>query len=248
MTARIHFLEHSEHDVPGVLGRLALDRGWEVGASRADRGASSLPTVGSFDVLVVLGSDESTLDPTVDWIGPERALVSEVVAAGTPVLGVCFGGQLLAQVLGGEVSRATRKEIGWRAVGSADPVRLPSGPWLVWHEDAFTAPPGSESLAWTDVSLQAFVSGVHTGVQFHPEVTREIVGRLGRRCPVRGDISTPARPRRSWPASTPADGDPTNRPHGCSTASSSGPASAPDPPGRPEPPPPGRGAEQGRKG
>ena len=176
MTARIHFLEHSEHDVPGVLGRLALDRGWEVGASRADRGASSLPTVGSFDVLVVLGSDESTLDPTVDWIGPERALVSEVVAAGTPVLGVCFGGQLLAQVLGGEVSRATRKEIGWRAVGSADPVRLPSGPWLVWHEDAFTAPPGSESLAWTDVSLQAFVSGVHTGVQFHPEVTREIVG------------------------------------------------------------------------
>jgi GMP synthase (glutamine-hydrolysing) len=176
MTARIHFLEHSEHDVPGVLGRLALDRGWEVGASRADRGASSLPTVGSFDVLVVLGSDESTLDPTVDWIGPERTLVSEVVAAGTPVLGVCFGGQLLAQVLGGEVSRATRKEIGWRAVGSADPVRLPSGPWLVWHEDAFTAPPGSESLAWTDVSLQAFVSGVHTGVQFHPEVTREIVG------------------------------------------------------------------------
>ena len=176
MTARIHFLEHSEHDVPGVLGRVALDRGWEVGASRADRGASSLPTVGSFDVLVVLGSDESTLDPTVDWIGPERTLVGEVVAAGTPVLGVCFGGQLLAQVLGGEVSRATRKEIGWRAVDSADPVRLPSGPWLVWHEDAFTAPPGSESLAWTDVSLQAFVSGVHTGLQFHPEVTREIVG------------------------------------------------------------------------
>ncbi len=176
MTARIHFLQHSEHDVPGVLGRLALDRGWEVGASRADRGASSLPAVGTFDVLVVMGSDESALDPTVDWIGPERTLVGEAVAAGTPVLGVCFGGQLLAQVLGGEVLRAARREIGWRAVESADPVRFPSGPWLVWHEDAFTAPPGSEPLAWTDVSLHAFVSGVHTGVQFHPEVTGEIVG------------------------------------------------------------------------
>lgn len=122
-----------------------------------------------------MGSDESTLDPTVGWIGPERALVTGAVASAVPVLGVCFGGQLLAQVLGGTVTRAARPEIGWRAVDTADPLRIPPGPWLVWHGDAFTAPPGAEALARTEVSLHAFVSGIHTGVQFHPEVTRPIV-------------------------------------------------------------------------
>jgi len=158
-----------------VLGRLAGDAGWHVEVCRADRGATSLPAPGSFDALVVMGSDESTIDPSAGWIGPERGLVAEAVASEVPVLGVCFGGQLLAQALGGEVTRAVRPEIGWRAVDTTDPVRIPPGPWLVWHEDAFRAPPGAEILASTEVSLHAFVSGIHTGVQFHPEVTREIV-------------------------------------------------------------------------
>jgi GMP synthase (glutamine-hydrolysing) len=188
MAARMHFLQHSEHDVPGVLGVLAEERGWAVEVSRADRGAASLPVVGSFDALVVMGSDRSTIDPGVGWIGPERTLVATAVAAGIPVLGVCFGGQLLAQVLGGRVTRAPSREIGWRTVHSVDPERIPPGPWLVWHEDAFTAPPGSERLAWTDVSLHAFVSGVHTGLQFHPEVTAEIVGHWVDSARARGHL------------------------------------------------------------
>jgi GMP synthase-like glutamine amidotransferase len=176
MSTRVTFLQHSELDVPGVLGRLARDAGCEVRVCRADGGASSLPAVGSIGVLVVLGSDASVTDASVPWIGPERSLVAGAVAGGVPVLGVCFGGQLLAQVLGGEVTRAPEAEIGWREVESLDPSRIPPGPWLEWHEDTFTAPPGSEPLARTGACLQAFVSGVHTGVQFHPEVTREIVG------------------------------------------------------------------------
>ncbi len=188
MSARMTFLQHSEHDVPGVLGRLAVDAGWEVGVCRADLGAGALPAPGSFDALVVMGSDESTIDPTVGWIGPERELVARSVASSVPVLGVCFGGQLLAQVLGGRVSRASRLEIGWRAVRSADPDRIPEGPWLVWHEDAFTVPAGAESLATTDVSPHAFVAGIHTGVQFHPEVTAEIVSHWVDNARARGHL------------------------------------------------------------
>ena len=176
MSPRVTFLQHSELDVPGVLGRLARDAGCETRVCRADGGAPSLPAVGSIEVLVVLGSEASVTDASVPWIGPERSLVAEAVAGGVPVLGVCFGGQLLAHVLGGEVARAPEAEIGWREVESLDPSRIPRGPWLEWHEDTFTAPPGSEALARTGACLQAFVSGVHTGVQFHPEVTREIVG------------------------------------------------------------------------
>lgn len=177
MSTRVTFLQHSDLDVPGVLGHLSREAGWETRVCRGDRGTSMLPVPGSFDVLVVLGSGESVNDTSVPWIAPERAVVDRAVAGGVPVLGVCFGGQLLAQVLGGEVTRAVEPEIGWRTIKSVDPGRIPPGPWLEWHEDTFTAPPGSEALAHTGTSLQAFVAGVHTGVQFHPEVTREIVGR-----------------------------------------------------------------------
>ncbi len=176
MSTRVTFLQHSDLDVPGVLGRLSLEAGWDTRVCRADRGIPSLPEPGSFDVLVVLGSGESVNDASVPWIEPERGVVAAAVAAGIPVLGVCFGGQLLAQVLGGKVTRAVEPEIGWKIIESADPDRIPPGPWLEWHEDTFTAPPGSEALAHTENSLQAFVTGVHTAVQFHPEVTREIVG------------------------------------------------------------------------
>jgi len=175
MFLRIAFLQHSATDVPGVLGAFATGLGLEVSAHRADHGASGLPDDGSFDLLVVMGSVESVPDAGISWIEPERSLVARAVEADVPVLGVCFGGQLLAEVLGGTVVRASRPEIGWRLLDTADASRIPAGPWLDWHHDAFTCPPGAEPLATTDVSLHAFVAGPHTGVQFHPEVTLAVV-------------------------------------------------------------------------
>jgi GMP synthase (glutamine-hydrolysing) len=170
---RIAFLQHSATDVPGVLGDSARDLGLLVATHRADEDA--LPDAGTFDLLAVLGSIESVTDGRVPWIGPERMLVRHAIDDGIPVLGVCFGGQLLSDLLGGEVTRAVRPEIGWREVRTVDPSVIGPGPWLDWHEDAFTCPPGAEPVATTDVSLHAFVLGVHTGVQFHPEVTRDVV-------------------------------------------------------------------------
>lgn len=175
MPRRIAFLQHSATDVPGVLGAIATGLGLVVSAHRADHGPSALPDAGAFDLLVVMGSIESVADEAVPWIEPERRLVARAADDRVPVLGVCFGGQLLAQVLGGTVARASRSEIGWRLLDTVDPSRMPPGPWLDWHEDAFTCPPGAEALATTDVSLHAFVQGPHTGVQFHPEVTLAVV-------------------------------------------------------------------------
>jgi GMP synthase (glutamine-hydrolysing) len=168
---RVAFLQHSLTDVPGLLGTIADELGLVVSTHRADHGPESLPRAGSFDLLVVMGSIESVTDSEVPWIAPEHQLVATAVDEGVPVLGVCFGGQLLARILGGTVVRAPRTEIGWSEIRTSDPARIGPGPWLNWHDDAFTCPPGAEPLATTDIALQAYVQGPHTGVQFHPEVT-----------------------------------------------------------------------------
>ncbi len=175
MTVQVAFLEHGEYDVPGVLAQRADELGFVSETYRADHGAPALPPLGSFDLLVVMGSRESATDRSVGWIAHERRLVTEAVATGIPVLGVCFGGQLLAHVLGGEVSRASqdRNRMDLSRLRRHDPGA--ARPWLVWHEDAFTAPPGADVVARTDVSDHAYILGIHTGVQFHPEVTEAIV-------------------------------------------------------------------------
>jgi GMP synthase-like glutamine amidotransferase len=82
---------------------------------------------------------------------------------------------MLARVLGAEVRRSLEPEIGWLPVRSADPDLVPQGPWFQWHFDVFEAPPGAEVIAESDLCPQAFVYGRSLGLQFHPEVTRDIM-------------------------------------------------------------------------
>ena len=57
---------------------------------------------------------------------------------------------------------------------------MAAGPWLQWHFEAFTTPPGAEELARSPACAQAFRLGPHLAVQFHPESTAEIVSEWAR--------------------------------------------------------------------
>jgi len=96
------------------------------------------------------------------------------------VLGICFGAQALAAALGGCVHKLARPEVGWVTVRSNDDERIPSGPWLAWHEDGFTLPPLGYELASNAFGVQAFCHCRHLGVQFHPEVDAAIVSDWAR--------------------------------------------------------------------
>jgi GMP synthase-like glutamine amidotransferase len=97
------------------------------------------------------------------------------VRADVPVLGICFGSQILARALGGEAMRAQRSEIGWVPIRTRDPGLVGEGPWFQWHHDTFTPPAGAVLLAESAAGPQAFTVGRSLAVQFHPEVTTEIV-------------------------------------------------------------------------
>ncbi len=55
------------------------------------------------------------------------------------------------------------------------PALVPEGPWFQWHFDTFTMPPGATLIAESDLGPQAYVAGRSLGLQFHPEVTPEIM-------------------------------------------------------------------------
>jgi GMP synthase-like glutamine amidotransferase len=127
-----------------------------------------------FALVVSLGSAAAAFDDSVPWLEAERRLLHRAVLSDVPVLGICFGAQLLARVLGGEAHRGLRSEIGWLRIHTREPQLVPEGPWLQWHLDTFSPPPGARVIADSAAGPQAYAIGRSLGVQFHPEATPEL--------------------------------------------------------------------------
>ena len=171
---RALILQHEDSTPPGLISEWLGEHGAVVDTFRIDLEDREVDPI-DYDLIVSLGSEFAAFDDTKPFVAREAALMRRAVDADVPVLGLCFGGQLLARVLGGKVFRAEKSEIGWLSVKSRDPVLVPDGPWFQWHFDTFTVPPGAQVIAESDVGPAAFVAGRSLGVQFHPEVTTEIM-------------------------------------------------------------------------
>lgn len=176
MTGRVVLLVHDEvpgrgadevGSAPAAVAELGLD---PVLATFLPGGPPP-PDPATVRAVVVFGSADAADDDSQPWLAPERAYLTAAIELGVPVLGICFGAQLLARVLGGTVGRATRPERGFVALRSAAPELVPDGVWMQFHDDVFTLPPGAELLAANEVGVQAFRHGRCLGVQFHPEIS-----------------------------------------------------------------------------
>jgi GMP synthase-like glutamine amidotransferase len=168
-------IQHEE-SVPGGLFDAWLERrGADRDAYRIDIDSREVNPA-DYGMIVSLGSEFAAFDDSIPWLEKEMRLLLHATRTGLPVLGICFGGQLLARVLGGTAFRSENAEIGWLPIRSQDRSLIADGPWFQWHYDAFTAPPGARQVAENVAGPQAYTFGRSLGVQFHPEVTPEIVG------------------------------------------------------------------------
>ncbi|MFY9608853.1 MAG: glutamine-hydrolyzing GMP synthase [Blastocatellia bacterium] len=112
---------------------------------------------------------------------PDRA----VIEMGVPVLGICYGVQLMAHFLGGEVKPSDRREYGQAEIGVTAVSQLLAGipsPLKVWmsHGDYVSRPPeGFQVTASTDAAIGAVEDPARQlyGVQFHPEVAHTPQGK-----------------------------------------------------------------------
>ena len=136
------------------------------------------PIPQDYDLIVPMGSPWSVYDTDRDR-DVDRSGAGSAPPPPTPpeipVLGVCFGGQALAAALGGTVEPHPRPGSAGTEIESHIPDVLAPGPWFQWHFDRFTVPEGATILAHSDSGVPAFRTGRSLGVQFHPELTSEIL-------------------------------------------------------------------------
>lgn len=184
VAAQVLFVYNDPIAPEAVLGEVFTEYGFDVDTfnvvrpdQTADPAAAvvEFPDPSRYDVIVPLGSRWSVHDDALraGWVGAEMVLLRDAMDAGVGVLGVCFGGQLIAQALGGTVRKAPGTELGWYEMSltaDAGSDLISPGPWFEWHGDQFTVPPGATELARTAQSSQAFVIGTALALQFHPEL------------------------------------------------------------------------------
>jgi GMP synthase (glutamine-hydrolysing) len=163
-------IQHEAPVGPGNLAGWLHERG--IGWRLVEAREAVFPD-GDWRAIVVLGSEESAYDDSLDWLRAEKAFLQPLVDGGVPVLGLCFGAQLLALLTGGTVRRAERTIRGWTEVRADD--ELLGGRWLSWHGDEILPPSGARVTARSATCVEAFEVGPHLGLQFHPEATDGIV-------------------------------------------------------------------------
>jgi GMP synthase-like glutamine amidotransferase len=182
---RVLFVKQDHASPSGLIGDAFAAQGWDVSEMvvvpesrfHSPDVSVAFPSAAEYDALVFYGAPWSVYDSATigTWIGDEIAFTRSAMSLGVPVLGICFGGQMLAAAVGGSVSLAPAPEIGWVSVSTSAPDLVEAGPWFAWHLDRFSLPAGVPVLARTSLANQAFSVGRALGLQFHPEVTVDVL-------------------------------------------------------------------------
>ena len=184
---RVLVVEHEESCPPHLVGRWLIEAGCTLEVCRPYAG-DALPALTAYDGVLVLGGEMGADDDdTVPWLAPLKDAIRAAVAAGTPLLGICLGHQLVAVALGGEVAPNPRgqavglTDVRWtEAAAEDDWVGTRTGDEVAvhWNNDVVTRlPDGAVVLAHSpggEVQVVRFAPRAW-GIQAHPEVDADIV-------------------------------------------------------------------------
>lgn len=197
---KIHCLQHLKNETLGNIGTWISLRGHRPTKTLLYE-KTAFPEPEEFDMLLIMGGTMSVYqEKEFPWLKPEKEFVKEVIDAGKPILGSCFGAQLIADVLGGKVTRNQFKEIGWHRVKALVEKKekmenksndgqiiseLPSGLFpeftaFMWHGDTFETPEDAVRLFESKACRnQGFIYSDNVlGLQFHPEADRQWIENL----------------------------------------------------------------------
>ena len=185
---RLHWLQHVPFEGLGHISAWAEGHQFDVSCTRMHEG-ESLPALDAFDLLVAMGGPMGIYDhDEFPWLLEEKRFIRSAIDADKPVLGICLGAQLIADVLGANVYPGPEKEIGWFPIKKAEgaPDWLPSETTVFhWHGDTFDIPQGANLLATSEAGINqgfTFNDGRVVALQFHLETTTDGMEALIGHC------------------------------------------------------------------
>lgn len=189
---RLHLIEHDPIDMSRTnITKWAEAKGYQITQTYICKN-EKMPAIDDVDWLMVMGGSPHAWEEDVHaWLAPEKEFIVRALDNNKPILGICFGAQLLAEALGGSVFRSENEEIGWIEVTLTEEGKnsflfqnVPET-FLTfhWHSDHFSLPPGCTKLAYSEPTAnQAYICKERpiAAVQFHPEYTRDMVQQFAR--------------------------------------------------------------------
>jgi len=184
--------QHIAFEPPGNLVHWVRERGdtLEILKMFADY---QIPSPKDFDGLFILGGPMSVNDvEQLAWLREEKDLVRAAIKADKPVLGICLGGQMIADVLGAEVKSMGYREIGFFPITLATDAGQnskcfkglpPTFTAFHWHGERFSIPAKARPLAGSCAcDNQAFEYGPALALQFHLEMAPDYLSNMVVNC------------------------------------------------------------------
>lgn len=185
---KILVLQHVAHEPLGTLNPLLKKAGFRIRYYNFGRTPEATPKLDGYSGLVVLGGPVGVYQCNLyQHLNVEMKVIEEAFKKNIPILGICLGSQLIAQVLGSPVRKHHTSEMGWCKISLTDAGQKnplfegyqKSENIFQLHGDTYDPPKSATLLASSEVcESQAFVYGDRVyGLQFHLEVDKKMIHR-----------------------------------------------------------------------